>query len=224
MPSSQQWRSLFGENESHERGTPQTNRAMTCIPPSVRLCSTLTSNRPLSTLEPSIALRPDFSCCIPRNLCLFNCLRHLTAPGGRKLRGRRGDGFSQIGSGFAQRSHDAYGDGAYDHRQVGRSGHRRGHAQSGRSPVDRLPDRGPQRHREAPGGARRRTHRASRHPRCRAPRCISDRRVFWPNCAGAALAAMLFVVAFIVAAARIAPAGHFGLWLGERLSHRRGHR
>jgi hypothetical protein len=42
--------------------------------------------------------------------------------------------------------------------------------------------------------------------------------------AGAALAAMLFVVAFIAAAARIAPAGHFGLWLSERLSHRRGHR
>jgi hypothetical protein len=42
--------------------------------------------------------------------------------------------------------------------------------------------------------------------------------------AGAALAAMLFVVAFIAAAACIAPAGHFGLWLSERLSHRRGHR
>jgi chromosomal replication initiation ATPase DnaA len=42
--------------------------------------------------------------------------------------------------------------------------------------------------------------------------------------AGAALAAMQFVVAFIAAAACIAPAGHFGLWLGERLSHRRGHR
>jgi hypothetical protein len=42
-------------------------------------------NYPLCTLEPSIALRPDFSCCIPRNLCLFNCPRHLT----RKLRGRR---------------------------------------------------------------------------------------------------------------------------------------
>jgi hypothetical protein len=42
--------------------------------------------------------------------------------------------------------------------------------------------------------------------------------------AGAALAAMLFVVAFIAAAARIAPAGPFGLWLSERLSHRRGHR
>jgi type IV secretion system protein TrbB len=42
--------------------------------------------------------------------------------------------------------------------------------------------------------------------------------------AGAALAVMLFVVAFIAAAACIAPAGHFGLWLSERLSHRRGHR
>jgi type IV secretion system protein TrbB len=42
--------------------------------------------------------------------------------------------------------------------------------------------------------------------------------------AGAALALMLFVVAFIAAAACIAPAGHFGLWLSERLSHRRGHR
>jgi hypothetical protein len=36
-------------------------------------------NYPLCTLEPSIALRPDFSCCIPRNLCLFNCPLHLTA-------------------------------------------------------------------------------------------------------------------------------------------------
>ena len=41
--------------------------------------------------------------------------------------------------------------------------------------------------------------------------------------AGAGLAAMLFVVAFI-AAACIVPAGHFGFWLSERLSHRRGHR
>ena len=65
-------------------------------------------NYPLCTLEPSIALRPDFSCCIPRNLCLFNCPLHLTATQAVANFGDGGgDGFSQIGSGFAQRSHAA---------------------------------------------------------------------------------------------------------------------
>src|SRR4029077_6457479 len=36
-------------------------------------------NYPLCTPEPSIALRPDFSYCIPGNPCLFNCPLHLTA-------------------------------------------------------------------------------------------------------------------------------------------------
>jgi hypothetical protein len=46
-------------------------------------------NYPLCTLEPSIALRLDSSCCLSPILCLFNCPWHLIAPGGRKLRGRR---------------------------------------------------------------------------------------------------------------------------------------
>jgi hypothetical protein len=96
-------------------------------------------NYPLC-LEPSIALRPDFSCCIPRNLCLFNCPLHLTATQAVANFGDGGENnFSQIGSGFAQRSYAAYGDGAYDHGLARRSGHRRDHAQSdGRLWIDRL--------------------------------------------------------------------------------------
>ena len=82
-------------------------------------------NYPMCTLEPSIALRPDFSCCIPRNLCLFNCPRHLTAAQAVANFGDGGgDGFSQIGSGFAQRPHAAYGNGAYDHGLAGKTGYR----------------------------------------------------------------------------------------------------
>jgi hypothetical protein len=58
-------------------------------------------------------------------------------------------------------------DGAYDHGLAGRSGHRQDHAQSGRSSVDRSPERGPQRHRQATVGGRRRAHRASRRSPCR---------------------------------------------------------
>jgi hypothetical protein len=53
-------------------------------------------NYPLSTLEPSIALRPDFSCCVPQ-ICVF-----LIVPGIRphqavaNLGDGGGDSFSQI--------------------------------------------------------------------------------------------------------------------------------
>jgi hypothetical protein len=47
--------------------------------PTPKPSRSLQRNYPLCTLQPSIALRPHFNCCIPRNLCLFNCPLHLTA-------------------------------------------------------------------------------------------------------------------------------------------------
>jgi hypothetical protein len=81
------------------------------VPIAVRIAQ---RNYPLCTLEPSIALRLDSSCCLSPMLCLSNCRLPLTAPGGRKLRGRRWIGFSEIGSGVAQHRNAAHGDGAYD--------------------------------------------------------------------------------------------------------------